>query len=110
MKIDELRTTIEGDEDVNALRLENKDLRERLAFSEDERARTIYDITKAKRIQSVCVQAQKKAKSQLRSCQNMIHAKDKELTEALIELSKAHDLLVKLGVPGYADPKGPTGT
>ncbi|KAL2501236.1 hypothetical protein Fot_35084 [Forsythia ovata] len=110
MKIDELRTTIGGDEDVNALRSENKDLRERLAFSEDERARAIYDITKAKKIQSVCVQAQKKAESQLRSCQNMIHAKDKELTEVLIELSKAQDLLVKLGVPGYADPKGPTGT
>jgi len=40
----------------------------------------------------------------------MIHAKDKELTEALIELSKDQDLLVKLGVQGYADPKGPIGT
>ena len=99
-----------GDEDVNALLSENKDLWERLIFSEDERARAIYNITKAKKIQSVCVHAQKKAESQLRSCQNMIHAKDKELTEALIELSKDQDLLVKLGVQGYADPKGPIGT
>ncbi|KAL2545033.1 Uncharacterized protein Fot_14266 [Forsythia ovata] len=61
MKVDELRSTVGGDEDVNALHSENKDLRERLAFSEDARARAIYDVTKAKRIQSVCVQAQKKA-------------------------------------------------
>ncbi|KAL2550215.1 hypothetical protein Fot_11745 [Forsythia ovata] len=110
MKIDELCSTIGGDEYVNVLRSENKDLQERLAFSENERARAIYDVTKAKKIQSVYVQAQKKAELQLRSYQNMIHAKDKELTEALIELSKAQDLLVKLRVPGYVDPKGLTGT
>ncbi|KAL2545519.1 hypothetical protein Fot_14752 [Forsythia ovata] len=57
MKIDELHSTVGRDEDVNALRSENKDLRKRLAFSEDERTRAIYDITKAKRVQSVCVQA-----------------------------------------------------
>ncbi|KAL2493614.1 hypothetical protein Fot_37371 [Forsythia ovata] len=54
--------------------------------------------------------AQKKAESQLRSCQDMVHAKDKELTEALNELSRAHDLLIKLRVPGYVNPKSPTGT
>ncbi|KAL2489130.1 SPRY domain-containing protein [Forsythia ovata] len=102
MKVDELRSTVRGDEDVNALRSENKYLGERLAISEDVRARAIYDVTKAKRIH---VQAQKKAESQLRSFQNMIHAKDKELTEALSELSRAQDLLANLGVPGYADPK-----
>ncbi|KAL2559344.1 hypothetical protein Fot_04083 [Forsythia ovata] len=89
MKVDELRSTVREDEDVDVLRLENKDLQEQLAFTEDARARAIYDITKAKTIQKACVQAQKKAESQLRSCQNMIHAKDKELTEALTELSKA---------------------
>ncbi|KAL2529404.1 hypothetical protein Fot_22005 [Forsythia ovata] len=52
----------------------------------------------------------KKAESQLRACQNMVHAKDKELTEALAELSKANDLLTILGVPGYADLKDPAGT
>ncbi|KAL2529541.1 hypothetical protein Fot_22142 [Forsythia ovata] len=99
-----------GDEDVDALRSENKGLREQLAFSEDARTRAIYNITKAKTIQMACVQAQKKAELQLRSCQNMVHAKDKELTEALNELLRAQDLLAKLGVLGYADPKGPTGT
>ncbi|KAL2549817.1 hypothetical protein Fot_11347 [Forsythia ovata] len=54
--------------------------------------------------------AQKKSELQLRSCQDMVHTKDKELTEALNELSRALDLLAKLGVPGYADPKSPTGT
>ncbi|KAL2500569.1 hypothetical protein Fot_34417 [Forsythia ovata] len=68
---------IRGGDDADALRLENKDLREQLAFSEDARACAIYDITKAKTIQRACVQAQKKAESQLRSCQSMIHAKDK---------------------------------
>ncbi|KAL2552390.1 hypothetical protein Fot_06009 [Forsythia ovata] len=110
MKVDELRSTVGRDKDVDALCSENKDLWEQFAFSEDARACDIYDITKAKTIQTACVQVQKKVELQLRSCQNMIHAKDKELTEALIELSKARDLLVKLGVPCYADPKGPTGT
>ncbi|KAL2538466.1 hypothetical protein Fot_19857 [Forsythia ovata] len=110
MKVDELRFTVGGDEDVDALRAKNKDLQEQLVFPKDARARAIYDVTKAKRILSVCVQAQKKAKSQLRSCQNMIHAKDKELTEALSELSRAQDLLAYLGISGYADPKSPTGT
>ncbi|KAL2552699.1 hypothetical protein Fot_06318 [Forsythia ovata] len=108
MKVDELRSIVGGDEDVNVLRSVNKDLRERLAFFENVRARAIYDITKAKRI--LCVQAQKKSESQLRSCQSMVHAKDKELTEALTELSKAQGLLAKLGVPDYEDPEGPTGT
>ncbi|KAL2514314.1 hypothetical protein Fot_28285 [Forsythia ovata] len=81
-----------------------------LAFSEDARARAIYDITKAKTIHKACAQAQKKAESQLRSCQNMVHIKDKELTEVLTELSRAQDLLAKLGVSSYADPKGPIGT
>ncbi|KAL2500483.1 hypothetical protein Fot_34331 [Forsythia ovata] len=57
IKVDKLRSVVGRDEEVNALRSENKDLRERLAFFEDARARAIYDITKAKRIQGVCVQA-----------------------------------------------------
>ncbi|KAL2474089.1 hypothetical protein Fot_49825 [Forsythia ovata] len=99
IKVDELRSTVGRDEDVDALHAENKDLQEQLVFSEDARARVTYDITKAKTIQRACVDAQKKVESQLKSCQNMIHAKDKELTEALSELLKAQDLLAKLGVP-----------
>ncbi|KAL2489031.1 hypothetical protein Fot_42323 [Forsythia ovata] len=37
----------------------------------------------------------------------MVYSKDKELTEALTELSKAKDLLASLGVPGYVDPNDP---
>ncbi|KAL2538964.1 hypothetical protein Fot_20355 [Forsythia ovata] len=74
-KIDELCSTAGRDEDVEALRVENKDLQEQLVFSEDARARAIYDVAKAEKIQGACVQAQKKAESQLRSCQNMVHAK-----------------------------------
>ncbi|KAL2513994.1 hypothetical protein Fot_27965 [Forsythia ovata] len=50
MKVDELRSTVGRDEDVDTLRAENKDLREQLVFSEDARARATYDITKAKTI------------------------------------------------------------
>ncbi|KAL2538708.1 hypothetical protein Fot_20099 [Forsythia ovata] len=75
-----------------------------LVVAEDAMTRAVYDVTKSGTIQMMCAQAQKKSQSQLRSCQNMVHAKDKELTEALAELSKAKDLLVNLGVPGYADP------
>ncbi|KAL2549246.1 hypothetical protein Fot_10776 [Forsythia ovata] len=89
MKVDKLCFTIGGDEEVDVLRSKNKDFQEQLAFSEDARARAIYDITKAKTIQKACVQAQKKAESQLRSCQDMVYAKDKELTEALTKFSRA---------------------
>ncbi|KAL2483276.1 hypothetical protein Fot_44720 [Forsythia ovata] len=66
MRVDELSPMVGRDEDVDALRLENKDLREQLAFSEDARTRAIYDIIKAKTIQKACVQAQKTAESQPR--------------------------------------------
>ncbi|KAL2488151.1 hypothetical protein Fot_41443 [Forsythia ovata] len=110
MKIDELRSITKGDEDVEVLCAENKDLRRRLAFFEDARARAMYDVMKVRTIQKACVDAQKTVESQLKSCQNMIYAKDKELTEALNELGKAQGLLAKLGVPGYAEPQGPTRT
>ncbi|KAL2488842.1 hypothetical protein Fot_42134 [Forsythia ovata] len=104
MKVDERHYAIGEDEDVEAVRAENKHLQARLAFSEDAKTRATYDITKAQTIQKVCVDARKKAESQLKSCQSMIHAKDKELTKALSELAKAKGLLAKLGTPGYAEP------
>ncbi|KAL2548936.1 hypothetical protein Fot_10466 [Forsythia ovata] len=110
MKIDKLHSKVVGTEDIDALRLENKTLFVQLVVTKDESALAIYDITKSGTLQRMCVQAQKKAESQLRVCQNMVHAKDKELTVALAELSKAKDLLANLGVPDYADPKDPTGT
>ncbi|KAL2559153.1 hypothetical protein Fot_03892 [Forsythia ovata] len=110
IKVDELRSTVGGDEDIDVLCLENKDLREQLTFSENARTHAIYDITKAGTIQMTCVQVQRTAESQLRDCQNMIHAKDKELTNALAELSKSKGLLVNLGVAGYTNHKGPIGT
>ncbi|KAL2509159.1 hypothetical protein Fot_32806 [Forsythia ovata] len=61
MKVDELHYVIGEDEDVEAMRAENKHLRARLAFSEDARARATYDVTKVQTIQKACVDAQKKA-------------------------------------------------
>ncbi|KAL2520058.1 hypothetical protein Fot_23981 [Forsythia ovata] len=104
MKVDELHSAIGEDEDVEAMRAENKHLRARLVFSEDARTRATYDVTKAQTIQKACVDARKKVESQLKSCQSMIYVKDKELTEALSELAKAKGLLAKLGAPGYAEP------
>ncbi|KAL2553348.1 hypothetical protein Fot_06967 [Forsythia ovata] len=92
------------------MRAKNKDLRARIAFSEDARAHAMYDVMKVRTIQKVCVNAQKTAESQIKSCQNMIYTKDKELTEALNQLAKAQGLLAKLGVPGYAEPQETTGT
>ncbi|KAL2494814.1 Uncharacterized protein Fot_38571 [Forsythia ovata] len=104
MKVDKLRSVIGGDEDVEAMHAKNKDLQARLVFSEDVRARATYDVMRAQTIQKVCFDAQKMAESQLKSCQNMIYAKDKELTKALNELAKTQGLLAKLGAPGYAEP------
>ncbi|KAL2500489.1 hypothetical protein Fot_34337 [Forsythia ovata] len=88
MKVDELCYTVVGAEDIDAMRLENQILCSELTVSvfEDTKARAIYDITKSRTIQN------------------------KELTEALAELSKANELLANLGVLGYADPKDPAGT
>ncbi|KAL2508652.1 hypothetical protein Fot_32299 [Forsythia ovata] len=55
IKVDELRSMVRGDEDVDALRSENKDVREQLAFFEDVKTHAIYDITKAKMIQRAYV-------------------------------------------------------
>ncbi|KAL2494567.1 hypothetical protein Fot_38324 [Forsythia ovata] len=110
MKVDELCSTVVGVDDIDAMRLENQILRSKLVVSKNARARAIYEITKSGTIQRACAQAQKKGESQPRACQNMFYAKDKELTEALAELSKAKDLLASLGVPCYADPKDPAGT
>ncbi|KAL2500988.1 hypothetical protein Fot_34836 [Forsythia ovata] len=96
MKVDELRSTVEGAEDIDAWSLENTALHAQLNFFEDAKVWAVYDITKAGTIQM-------KVESQLRVCQNIIHAKDKELTKALAELSRAKDLLANLEVPGYAD-------
>ncbi|KAL2553162.1 hypothetical protein Fot_06781 [Forsythia ovata] len=104
MKVDEIHSVIGEDEDVEAMQAENKHLRARLAFSKDARTRAAYDVTKAQTIQKACVVAWKKAESQLKSCQSIIQAKDKELIEVLSELAKAKGLLAKLGALGYAEP------
>ncbi|KAL2553965.1 hypothetical protein Fot_07584 [Forsythia ovata] len=103
MKVDEIQSALGEDENAEAMRAEIKRLRARLAFLEDARSRATYDVTKAQTIQKACIVAQKKAESQLKSCQNMIQAKDRELTEVLNELAKAKSLLAKLGVPGYTE-------
>ncbi|KAL2496545.1 hypothetical protein Fot_40302 [Forsythia ovata] len=103
MKVDEIHSALGEDDDAEAMRAEIKRLRARLVFSEDTRTRATYDVTKAQTIQKACIVAQKKAESQLKSCQSMIQAKDRELTEFLNELAKAKGLLAKLGVPGYTE-------
>ncbi|KAL2495466.1 hypothetical protein Fot_39223 [Forsythia ovata] len=86
MKVDELHSTVRRGKNIDVFCSENKALHAQLAFFEDARAQAVYDITKARMIQRVCVQAQKRADSQLQACQNMIHTKDKELIEVLVEL------------------------
>ncbi|KAL2537952.1 hypothetical protein Fot_19343 [Forsythia ovata] len=103
MRVAEIQSALGEDENAEAMRAEIKRLRARLAFSKDARSRITYDVTKAQTIQIACIVAQKKAESQLKSCQSMIQAKDRELTEVLNELAKAKGLLAKLGVPGYTE-------
>ncbi|KAL2508774.1 hypothetical protein Fot_32421 [Forsythia ovata] len=81
MRVAEIQSALGEDENAEAMRAEVKRLRARLAFLEDARSRATYDVTKAQTIQKACIVAQKKVESQLKSCQNMIQAKDKELTE-----------------------------
>ncbi|KAL2478791.1 hypothetical protein Fot_47805 [Forsythia ovata] len=47
MKVDEIHSALGEDEDTEAMKAEIKRLRARLAFSEDERTRATYDVTKA---------------------------------------------------------------
>ncbi|KAL2514029.1 Uncharacterized protein Fot_28000 [Forsythia ovata] len=89
IKVDKIHSVIGEDEDVEAMWAEDKHLRVRLAFSKDARTHATYDVMKAQTIQKACVVARKKAESQLKSCQSMIQAKDRELTEVLSELAKA---------------------
>ncbi|KAL2519961.1 hypothetical protein Fot_23884 [Forsythia ovata] len=103
MKVDEIHSVIGEDEDAEAMWVENKRLRARLTFFEDAQTRATYDVTKAQTIQKTCVVTWKKVESQLKSCQSMIQAKDKKLTEVLNELTKAKGLLAKLGVSGYSE-------
>ncbi|KAL2538811.1 hypothetical protein Fot_20202 [Forsythia ovata] len=94
---DENLSTIVDAEDIKALRSENKFLRARLAIVEDTRAQAVFKVTKSEMIQRMCAQAQKKAELKLKVCEDMVHAKHKQLIEALAELSKAKDLLANLG-------------
>ncbi|KAL2520673.1 hypothetical protein Fot_24596 [Forsythia ovata] len=83
MKVDKLCLMVVGAGDIDALRLENKALCARLAILEDDRAQAMFKVTKARTIQKMCAQAQKKAELQLKVCEEMVHAQHKELTEAL---------------------------
>ncbi|KAL2520675.1 hypothetical protein Fot_24598 [Forsythia ovata] len=103
MRVVEIQSALGEDENAEAMRAEIKRLRARLVFLEDAQSHATYYVTKAQTIQKACIVAQKKAESQLKSCQNMIQAKDRELTEVLNELAKAKGLLEKLGVPGYTE-------
>ncbi|KAL2530036.1 hypothetical protein Fot_22637 [Forsythia ovata] len=106
VKVDELHLTVERTKDIDKLRAKNKMLCSRLAISEDARAKAEYKISMAETIQQLSVKARKQAELKLKVCEDMAHAKHKELTEALAELSKAKESLDKLRVPGHADQKG----
>ncbi|KAL2545724.1 Uncharacterized protein Fot_14957 [Forsythia ovata] len=44
MKVDDLRSTVAGADNIDAMRLENQILRSELAIFEDSMARAIYDL------------------------------------------------------------------
>ncbi|KAL2494102.1 Uncharacterized protein Fot_37859 [Forsythia ovata] len=110
MKVDELHSTVTGIEDINELRSENMILRLKLAVSEDARAQAKFKIIKSKTIQKLSVSAWKQFELKLKVYEDMVYAKYKQLAEALAELLKAKEFLVKLGASGYTDPKDSTET
>ncbi|KAL2552198.1 hypothetical protein Fot_05817 [Forsythia ovata] len=110
MKIDGLHSTIASAEDIDKWHSKNKILRLKLAISEDARTKAEYKISMAETIQKLSVKARKEAELKLKVCEDMGHAKLKELTEALTELSKAKESLAKLRISDYLDPKGSTET
>ncbi|KAL2544934.1 hypothetical protein Fot_14167 [Forsythia ovata] len=84
---------------------ENRVLRSKFVFADEARPQAKYKLMKSKTIQRVCIDARKWAKLKQKVCEDMAHAKHKELAEALAELSKAKESLAKLGASNYADPK-----
>ncbi|KAL2559719.1 hypothetical protein Fot_04458 [Forsythia ovata] len=80
-----------------------KVLHARLAIVKDARAQALFQLTKSQTIQRMCADAQRKAKLKLKVFEDMAYAKHKELNEVLTKLSKAKELLAKLGAPGHAD-------
>ncbi|KAL2501479.1 hypothetical protein Fot_35327 [Forsythia ovata] len=106
MKVDELHSTIEDVEDIDELCVENKMLCSSFAIYEDMRAKAEHMISMAETIRKLSIKARKQVELKLKVCEDMAHAKYKELTRALAELSKAKELLAKLGVSGYADSEG----
>ncbi|KAL2508366.1 hypothetical protein Fot_32095 [Forsythia ovata] len=106
MKVDELLSTATGSKEIDELRSENKILCSRFAISENARAQAEFKIIKSKMIQRLSVNTRKQAELKLKVCDDMAYAKYKELTEALAKLSKAKELLAKLGASSYTDPKG----
>ncbi|KAL2549732.1 hypothetical protein Fot_11262 [Forsythia ovata] len=94
MKIDELRSTVVDAEDIDELRSKNKILHSRLVVYEDSRVQVEYKTTMAETIERLSVKARKQVELELKVCEDMAHAKNKELTEALAELSKAKELLL----------------
>ncbi|KAL2538567.1 hypothetical protein Fot_19958 [Forsythia ovata] len=79
MKIDKRHSTVMGAEDIDKLRSKNKTLRSRLAVSEDVRAKAEYKINMAETIQKFSVKARKQTELKLKLCEDMAHAKYKEL-------------------------------
>ncbi|KAL2517602.1 hypothetical protein Adt_13849 [Abeliophyllum distichum] len=110
LEVGELRSQVEGSTDIEALHLEVKNLSTQLAVSKDTRARAEYDIVKSSTIQRMCILAQRKAESQLQSCQKIIQDKDRKLTKALEELSRVKDLLANQTSLSCSNPKDPSGS
>ncbi|KAL2514062.1 hypothetical protein Fot_28033 [Forsythia ovata] len=75
MKIDELRSTVGGVEDINELHTENKRLWSMLVVFKDARAKAEYKIDMARTIQMMSDKARKQAELKLKICEDMAHAK-----------------------------------
>ncbi|KAL2538276.1 hypothetical protein Fot_19667 [Forsythia ovata] len=79
MKVDELRSTVTGIEDIDELRSENKILCSMLAIYDDAKEQAEFKIIKSKMIQMLSVSARKQAEWKLKVCEDMSYTKHKQL-------------------------------
>ncbi|KAL2538210.1 hypothetical protein Fot_19601 [Forsythia ovata] len=100
---------IVGFEDADELRSKNKVFFSKLDLAEEARRQTEYKVLKVQSIQKVAEDARRRAEQKLKMYKDMAYTRHKKLAEAMAELSKANEILARLGAHTCADPKEATG-
>ncbi|KAL2538251.1 hypothetical protein Fot_19642 [Forsythia ovata] len=98
MKVDELRSTVTGTEDIDELRSENKILCSMLAIYDDAREQAEFKIINSEMIQMLSVSARKQVEWKLKVCEDMSYTKHKQLPIPKVRMRHMdHSLWYSLG-------------